>query len=721
MMAIEDRELRHCLQNRELTWLGFNERVLEESNYAGNPLLERMKFIAIFSSNLDEFFMVRVGSLIDYMLFAPEYRDNKTGMSAEQQLDAIYHQVSSLYALRERCFAGVVEALAHQGVYHMNMRDMEPADCKNIEKYFCRNILPLLSPQIIDSRHPFPHIENKRLHIAAILEHKGKPLLGMIAIPKSLERVYPLGDGHRFVLLEDIIYHFCHLAFHPYKMQEKTVMAVTRNADINTEEDNALDEDIDYRQFMKALIKKRHRLAPVRLELQYAMSHAFNELICDKLSIKEKQLFLSSVPLDLSYCFALDGYLSMDIRKGLIRAPYSPFESLPAGKKANLMKQISEKDMLFSYPFESMSPFVEMIRSAADDPTVLSIKITFYRIDSQSRIAESLIRAAENGKEVIVLMELRARFDEANNIEWSQRLDEAGCRVIFGPLGYKVHSKICLITKKEFGRIHHITQIGTGNYNEKTAKQYTDFSLVTANREIGEDAAAFFNALLMSRIDRTYTHLWVAPYCLKQNILRSIEQEADKARGGEQGQIIIKCNSLTDREIISKLVEASRCGVKVSMLVRGICCLKPRVPDYTENITIISIVGRFLEHSRVFCFGPGGNRGLYISSADLMTRNTERRVEIACPILDDDIKRRIYGTLETMLMDNTKAWEQFADGRYVLRHAPIDMGINAQEIFIEQARTRAEHSSTKDRRVGKKADWLSPITSLRSKIHSFFS
>ena len=697
------------MQNRELTWLAFNERVLEESNFDGNPLLERLKFISIFSSNLDEFFMVRVGSLVGCMLFAPEYRDNKTGATAEQQLDAIYDQVASLYMLKDRCYSSVMEDLAKEDIHNVKPENLILSEIKFLEKHFVRNILPLLSPQIIDNRHPFPHISNKQLHIVAMLENKGKPLMGIIAVPGTLNRVFfPYEDG-RFVLLEDIICYFSHLAFSPYKPQERTIMAVTRNADINTEED-ALDEDIDYRQFMKKLIKKRHRLAAVRLELQSSMSKSFISLLCNKLDLHEKQVFISAAPLDLSYVFAMEEQLGTQVKRGLTRPPHSPVELLPDGKRVNLVKLVSENDILLSYPFENMSLLVELLRQAAEDPAVLSIKITLYRIDFQSRIAESLIRAAENGKEVIVLMELRARFDEANNIEWSQRLDEAGCRVIFGPTGYKVHSKVCLITRKEFGRIHHITQVGTGNYNEKTARQYTDLSLITANQEIGRDAAAYFNSLLLGRVDEIYAHLWVSPNSFKSNFLDCIDIELEKAKRGEKAQITIKCNSITDKEIIEKLIEASQSGVMIALIVRGICCLKPQVPGYTDNITVISIVGRFLEHSRVYCFGADENQRMYISSADLMTRNTERRVEIACPVLDSDIRQRIFNMLETMLRDNTKAWEQFADGRYLRRNPPPDLVINSQELFIAQAREAVSDALSRDK--GK--------TSLRPRFQEIF-
>ena len=716
-------DFNRCMQNRELSWLKFNERVLEETNFQSTPVIERLKFISIFCSNLDEFFMVRVGSLTDYMLFASEYSDNKTGMTAAQQLDEIFYQTASLYVLKDRYFHNIMEELRMHDVRHLKVCELNTAENKEVEKHFIRNILPLLSPQIIDNRHPFPHIENKRLYIAVTLEHKNKSLFGLIAAPKTLDRLFFLGSKCHYVLLEDIICYFSHLAFKPYKVLEKTILAVTRNADINTEQDDAMDEDNDYRQFMQKLIKKRPRLAPVRLEIQNEETNTIKAFFCEKLKLKEKQIFLSLSPLDISYCFILEEKLKAEGQKDIIMPAYIPLDVFHANRKVNLMKEVQKKDYIFSYPYESILPFLEMIRQAADDPAVISIKLTLYRLDLQSKLADSLIRAAENGKEVIVLMELRARFDETNNIEWSHCFEEAGCRVIYGPSNYKAHSKICLITKKEFGKIQYITQIGTGNYNEKTVKLYTDLSLLTSNQEIGEDAAAFFNSLLLGDVGEAYTHLWVAPACYKRNILQCIEQEQSKARMGETGRIIIKCNSLTDKDIIIKLIEAAQSGVKVFMIIRGICCLIPHIPEFTHNITIISIVGKFLEHSRVFCFGTGDSKKVYISSADLMTRNTERRLEIACPVLDIELKQKIYEMLETMLRDNVKAWEQFSDGSYRLRHAPTDLVINSQDMFIEQ--TRIQHlqavtASSGNRRYDVKTKQISLMQYIRESLIHFF-
>ena len=681
------------MQNRELSWLKFNERVLQEANRTETPLLERLKFISIFTSNLDEFFMVRVGALTGYALFDDEYRDNKTGMDAAEQLRKIFSTVAPLYVIREQAFALVMEGLSREGIQMLRMQDLSADELNVLKKHFKQNILPFLSPQIVDSWHPFPHLANKRLHIAVKLEKKKGPLFGLLAMPAEVDRlVFLEGGSYRFVLIEDLILFFADLAFDIYKVTEKNIIAVTRSADINTEEE-LLDEDIDYRQHMKDLLKKRLRLSPVRLEMANPASEELLEFFCEKLQLGMSQVLYSSTPLDLSFSFSLERKIDRETVRLLVWPPHVPAETLP--KKGIMPHLLAGKDVLLSYPFESISPFLELIHQASEDSDVLSIKITLYRIDVHSKLAESLICAAENGKEVIVLMELRARFDEKNNIEWTHRLEDAGCRVIYGPVGYKVHSKICLITRKKFGKIHYITQVGTGNYNEKTARQYTDLALITTNQEIGRDASSFFIDMLLGNLKGEYEHLLVAPDSFKSNILKHIEEERQKAQNGEKGQIIIKCNSLTDKEIIEKLSEASGDGVSVSMNVRGICCLIPRIPDVTENIRVVSIVGRFLEHTRIFCFGAGADSKIYISSADLMTRNTERRVEIACPILDAKLRDRLYGMLETMLMDNTQAWEQFSDGRYVLRSQPDEsLAINSQAFFTQNARARALHAET---------------------------
>jgi len=673
-------EYGECMQNRELSWLKFNDRVLEEANYEANPLLDRLKFLAIFNSNLDEFFMIRVGSLTDLMLFAPNYFENKTGWDARKQLEEIFEQIPAMYERKDEYFKKVTGELSRNGVEYLNLSDLDESELKNVEKQFKRNILPLLSPLIVDERHPFPHIDNKRLYIAVTLQHKRRSVFGLIAVPDAIERVFYLEGGYRYLLLEDIIFHFAHLAFDPYVVLEKTILAVTRNADLNMEEENAMDDEPDYLKFMQKIIKKRQRLAPVRLELEYEIGDDFISFFCEKLNLKKKQVYYSKAPLDLSYAFLLEEKSRSDIWEKLVRPAHTPMLVSPADKSENIISAARKGDILLFYPYESMTPLLDMLRQAADDPSVISIKITLYRLDIQSRLAESLSHAAENGKEVIVMMELRARFDEANNIEWAERLEEVGCHVIYGLPGYKVHSKICLITRKEPDGIQYITQIGTGNYNEKTAKLYTDLSIITANQEIGQDAARFFQELLLDNMGEDYTHLWVAPNRYKQQVLEQIEIEKNRK---EEGNILIKCNSLTDKGIIIKLIEASQNGVKIRMIVRGICCLVPGIPGFTDNISVISIVGRFLEHSRIFCFGTGDDMRMYISSADLMTRNTERRVEIACPVLDAKIRHRLYEMLDVMLTDNVKAWDLDSEGEYTLRVPGEEGAVDSQEFFIK--------------------------------------
>jgi len=701
------------MQNRELSWLKFNERVLLESNRAEMPLLERFKFISIFTSNLDEFYMIRVGSFIDSLVLGTDEKrtkDNKTGMSTLDQLKEIYRATAPLYILLNHAYSTVRSELADNGVCLLNMNELTPDELKIAKNYFVYNILPMLSPSIIDTKHPFPHIPNKQLHIAVILEKKKGTTFGLIAVPKETDRLIFLDnneDNRRFILLEDLIYHFADLAFGVFTVIEKHIIAVTRNADIGTVEE-FLDEDIDFRQYMKSLLKKRQRMAPVRLELTTQTSSDMLDFLCNKLDLKAPQVFYSKAPLDLSFVFSLSRHFSAETVEPLLWSAHTPALSLPASARADMIKYVSSNDVLLSFPFESINPFLTLIRQAAENPLVLSIKITLYRLDAQSKLAESLILAAENGKEVIVLMELRARFDESNNIEWANRFEEAGCRVIYGLVGYKCHSKLCLITLKNSDELQYITQVGTGNYNEKTAKLYTDLSLITANQDIGRDVAAFFSNMLIENLDGEYAHLLVAPNSFKHKILEHIEAEREKAIRGESGRIVIKCNSLTDKEIIEALVNAGSDGVKISMNIRGICCLVPHLPGVTDNIHIISIVGKFLEHTRIYCFGDGDDPKLYIASADFMTRNTQRRVEVACPILNPDIKKRILRMLDVMFKDDTNSWELFSDGRYILRpmEAP-DNPQSSQDIFTSEAQKKAleiEQTDAVDAKISKKSN-----------------
>lgn len=667
------------IDNRELSWLKFNERVLEEADCAQTPLLERMKFISIFTTNLDEFFMVRVGTLNDYMKYVPDYTDDKTGMTAKEQLSEIYNKTVALYELRDLMFNRVKNKLEEQGVIYEKITNLNENELKKIEKYFKKNILPVLSPQIIDAWHPFPFIPNKKLHIAVQLEGKKNKLLGIIPVPSNTNRIILLNrEKTSYLLLEDVILYFAESIFSMYKVIDNTVMCITRNADIDTDLE-IYDDNTDYRQHMKKLIKNRSKLAPVRMEIQKKMNKDFNKYFQEKLQLKHNQIFVSETPLDLTYCFSLENLISDELKSRLLNPPFIP--ALPSEYTGtSMINKALNEDMLLFFPFESMKPFLNLIKEASENPKVQSIKMTLYRISRESKLAGYLINAAENGKEVTVLMELRARFDEANNIEWAQRLEEAGCRVIYGTEKFKVHSKICLITYKDEEDFRYITQIGTGNYNEKTAKIYTDLSIITSNNEIGIDADKFFKNMALGNLSGVYQKLWVAPSSFKQNILASIHEETEKK---EQGRITIKCNSFTDKDIIEALIKASQNGVKINLIIRGICCLIPKIKNMTENIRVISIVGRFLEHSRIYSFGTGEMRKIYISSGDMMTRNTEHRVEISCPILNDVLIKRIGHILDTILSDNVKARELENDGKYISLKTS-NPAVNSQENFMNE-------------------------------------
>jgi polyphosphate kinase len=692
------------LQNREISWLKFNERVLDEAAYEFTPLFGRLRFVSIFTSNLDEFYMVRVGALTDYMLFDPDYADSKTGMSAGEQLEAIYNAVRGLYVRRDEMYSSLRWRLSERGVTHCSIDDMPGADVKEVHQSFRKDMLPLLSPQIVDLTHPFPHLANKQLHIAVRLAGKRKELYGLIPVPSALERVIPVRGG--FLLLEDLILRFSDEIFNMYKVLEKNIIAVTRNADLNFEDNE--EEIEDYRQHIKKAIKKRMRLSPVRLELQHEAGSEFLEFFTKKLDMAYTQILRSSSPLDFSFCDAVERLFPQ--YSELKVTPFRPLESIP--EHTDMFSLVSRRDILLSYPFESISPFLALIRQASGSDSVVSIKITLYRIDVHSKLAHSLIQAAENGKEVVVIMELRARFDEDNNIQWAERLEQAGCKVVYGLEGYKVHCKVCLITLREGGNVRCVTQIGTGNYNEKTARQYTDLSLMTANQEIGDDAARLFNDLLVGNLRGVYRHLLVAPGTLKTGILRLIDREIAKASGGSPESIIIKCNSVTDREIIDKLAEASCAGVRIKLIVRGICCLVPGIANYTENITLTSIIGAFLEHSRVYCFGEGPDAAVYIASADLMTRNTADRVEVACPVTDKSLHSGIRDMLDVMLRDNVKAWELLSDGRYIRKSGvsrwESPTPVNSQEYFAAGAKMQ-------------RCDDASPQRKTKNRILKFFS
>ena len=686
-------------QNRELSWLEFNARVLAEAEDETVPLLERFKFLAIFTSNLDEFFMIRVGSLTDMAALEPNRRDTKSGLTAEEQLSRIYAAVEPLYARRDAAFRDVDARLAQEDLCRTSMDELDSSERKYIKRYFNTMIAPVLSPQVVDSHHPFPHLEGKVLHIAVLLSHKKNERLGLIPVPASLPPITFLpNDKRRYLMTEDILLAFADSIFEMYDVLEKTVFCVTRNADVPLDDEPFGSEQVDLRKKMERMLRQRRRMAIVRVELSRPVSSHFKECLHKRFEVTDEQIFLSrSAPLRMSYAFSLGDYLSDGRRSRLSDPPFIPQQPamLPAGQ--SLLKTALQRDVLLSYPYESMEPFLQMIREAANDPPVLSVRITIYRLASKAKLVEYLCAAAENGKDVTVLIELRARFDEQNNIDWSERLEEAGCKIIYGFEDYKVHSKICLITRRERGGVRYITQVGTGNYNEKTARQYTDVSLVTSSESIGMDAAQFFNNMAMSNLNGRYNRLLVAPTSLKNNILSLMDGEIAK---GSDGYILLKFNSLTDIDMIEKLHEASCAGVTVEMIIRGICCLLPGVPGKTENITVTSIVGRFLEHSRIYVFGRGENEKMYMSSADLMTRNTERRVEIACPINSPAVRARLHDILFAMQHDTVKARVLQPDGSYQKKPS-VPEPICAQDLLMQQAvsmaREQAQHASEEER------------------------
>ena len=669
--------------NRELSWLKFNERVLEEAENPENPLCERLTFASIYQSNLDEFYMVRVGSLVDQMLLAKDIRENKTNMTPKEQLDAILARTKKLNRKRDVVYEEIMESLEEYGVHMLNFHKIEKEDRNYLERYFEAEVAPVISPSIVGKRQPFPFLRNKEIYAVVVLEtKKGKEKLGIIPCSSAgIQRLIPVpGKTGTYMLSEELILHFVSKIFKGYHIKAKSLLRITRNADIDA--DALYDEDLDYREFMVELIKARKKLAPIRLELSREMDGDVVETLCDYLEVDKNFVFRGDIPLDLSFVFQIQDGLRK--RTELFYEIRIPQKSPVFNSHEPILDQIAKKDRFLSYPYESIKPFLTMLHEAANDEDVVSIKMTLYRVAKQSKVVEALIEAAENGKEVFVLVELKARFDEENNIGWSRLLEDAGCHVIYGLDGYKVHSKLCQIMKKKDGNVEYYTQIGTGNYNEKTARLYTDLSLMTADPKIGTEAARVFQALAMGETVEDMDYLLVAPKCLQNKVLAMIDEEIEHAKAGEQAYIGLKMNSLTDKRIMNKLVEASCAGVHIDMVVRGICCLIPGVKGQTENIHIISIVGRFLEHSRIYIFGTQERAKIYISSADFMTRNTLRRVEVAAPIEDPDIRMQIQEMFVTMLSDNRKARTMNNKGNYKIE--PSDNApLNSQEVFLEQA------------------------------------
>ena len=722
------------MQNRELSWLTFNERVLDQGADETVPLLERLNFISIFWSNLQEFFMVRVGSLTDLSLLKKQVLDSKTGMTPAEQLSAIHKRCHQLYPVQEQTYAEVRQALAAHGVRHLRPADLNDEQRAFLADYTAANIMPFLSPQIINSRHPFPHLENGSLYVIVRLNEevgpkkpkkKGKAkddktvkaakihpsaeesenlgaegvTVGILPMPRQCARVIKLpGEGFQFILLEHAVEMTAAQVFSMYTVKHTNVLCVTRNADLDATE-NTDESDEDYREHMKRILKKRGRLAPVRLESERPLSSVLQELLLDRLNLKPHQTYVTSVPLDMSWTWGLGSYLPEQERMALSNPPFTPQWPACLDRNRSIIEQVCEREVLLSYPYESMDAFVQLLREAAADPTVISIKITLYRLARQSHLAEALIAAAESGKQVTALFELRARFDESNNIEWSQRFEEAGCNVIYGFRDYKVHSKICCITRQTENGLQYITQLGTGNYNEKTAKLYTDLSFITADETIGRDATEFFRNMQLENASDNYDILSVAPLQIKPGIIANIDEQIALAREGKPCGLFFKTNSVTDKDIIVKIAEASQAGVPVTLLVRGISCLIPGVPGYTDNVRVVSIVGRLLEHSRIYGFGPRENIKIYLSSADLMTRNMEKRVEIAWPILDEGLRNQVLNYIATCLRDTAKLRELKADGTYTKLGElakPDEPKFESQDFLIKEAqRARAAAAKAK--------------------------
>ena len=670
-------------ENRELSWLKFNERVLEEAEDTSVPLCERMTFLSIFQSNLDEFFMVRVGSLEDQKLLSQKLRENKTNMTAGEQIEAILKRVAELNERKDAIYASIMKEVGEKGVHLTDFKALAKSESKYLEDYFMKEIVPLLSVMIVGRKQPFPFLKGQEIYALAVLgTRNGKKKIGIIPCSSSvfprLIRIPTKDDT--YMLVEELILHFLPKVYKGYKVLEKSVIRVTRNADIDF---NAVyDEDLDYRDKMAQIVKLRKKLAPVRLELSRDINEDMIKQVCEYAEMEEPHVFLNQAPLDLSFLFQIEDILRKDANLVYQRRVPQPSPMLKSNE--HIIPQILDHDVLLSYPYESIKPFLQMLQEAARDPEVISIRMTLYRLARNSKVVEALTEAAENGKQVDVLVELKARFDEVNNIEWSRTLEDAGCHVVYGIDGLKVHSKLCLITRKVGDEIQYITQVGTGNYNEKTSRLYTDLSLITADKRIGEEAAKVFQAILLGSVVEDMEHLLVAPKCLQNKVLAMIENEIQIAKEGKPAYIGIKINSLTDKKIIDKLIDASRAGVKIDMVIRGINCLRSGIPGDTDNIHIVSIVGRFLEHSRIYIFGTHDRDKVYIASADFMTRNTLRRVEVAAPLYDETVKNKVRKMFATMLRDNVKTREQQPDGSYQ-KLSMVGPVLNSQEYFYEEA------------------------------------
>lgn len=666
-------------QNRELSWLRFDQRVLEEAADPSVPALERLKFISIFSSNLDEFFMVRVGSIFDLARMTPDDRDNKSGWTPEEQLHHIYEVIPGLLTMKKQIYSAVMEELGRSGIQDVEMEQLDASELKLVNHFFKTELLPVLSPILIGPNHPVPHLTNKRIYGVALLEDKkGHKAIGIVPMPETAAPFLMLSDGKRYVRTENILLRWLPTMFDAYTVKESCVLAVTRNADISFDDDKFDDNEADFRNQMTKLLKLRDHLAVMRVELNTQISGEFRKLLASVVRVETHEVFVDKCPLNMRYVFRLIGALPKELSMRLQYPAHHPRWAEDLRRDQPMISQIRQRDRLLFYPYDSVDPFLHLLNEAAENPKVLSIKITIYRMASSSKIAQALCRAAENGKEVLVVMELRARFDEENNLEWSKMLEESGCQVIYGTEGFKCHSKICLITMRSHNRTIYLTQVGTGNYNEKTNAMYTDLSFMTVDQTIGEDASAFFRNMLVNKLDGEYKRLLVSPYGIKPMLLRKIDEQITR---GRDGYVCIKANSVTEREVMDKLAEASRAGVEVQLIIRGICCILPGVAGETENVHVTSVVGRFLEHARIYQFGRGADAEMYIASADLMTRNLNRRVEIACPIQDEELRAELRWILDAQLRDSAKASLVLPDGSYCRKHSaePFD----SQDYFLQ--------------------------------------
>lgn len=687
-------KMSELYENRELSWLRFNQRVLEEAEDKRNPLCERLTFMSIYQTNLDEFFMVRVGSIHDQMLLEDDPRENKTNMTASEQLVAIRERVRELGKRKDESYHKMMKEVEKKGIHVVMYSDLDEKEKAFVQGFFQREIQPLLSPFTISKKRPFPFIKNKEICATAILETKGgKSRVGIVPCSNGMfSRLIEIpGSKGKFMLAEELILHFLPDIFSGYNIATKSLVRVTRNADIDA--DKVYDEELNYRDHMAEVIKQRRKLEPVRLEYTRDVDKKIIKRVMNFFNIDKEMVFNTDAPLDMSFLFDIEDMLRHD--KTLFYDKRIPQKSPEIDESLPIIPQVLEKDRFLSYPYENIRPFLTMLHEAANDPNVVSIKMTLYRLAKQSKVVEALVEAAENGKDVDVLVELKARFDEENNIEWSRTLEDAGCHVIYGLDGLKVHSKLCLITMKRGRDVEYVTQIGTGNYNEKTARLYTDLCLMTGNQSIGAEAARVFNALSLGEVMKRTEHLLVAPKCLQNKVIDKIDREIQIAKDGGEGYIGVKINSLTDKKIIDKLIEASQAGVKIEMVIRGICCLHPGVKGKTDNIRIISIVGRFLEHSRIYIFGKGEREEMFIGSADFMTRNTVRRVEVATPLYDKDIRDRVRSFFQLQMSDNVKARELKKDGSYdYVKHTKPE--IDSQSIFYEEAYKAAGMNETSE-------------------------